>query len=750
PSMLHTVKPHSIRFAKNLMAAHNNEPEETKIKLEGVGAETIEALFPGTRGDNFVYMQDLMQHAIQGNIDSRKNFFPSDPDYIDQSIQNSKEFIDTLKVMGYEYDKLIEQLKGSGAFFSMRTIGHMLWDTTIPGILGYFAALLYNQNNVAAEASPVTTLLEMYVGNELCKMLGYAVNPIGAEDGDFKLLDNLVTGWGHITCDGSVANLEGLWMARNLKFYPVSVKAAIQNEDIFKNAQSFQVTLLDGNKVSLLALDDWNILNLPIEEILAMSNNISKLYNLDLTAVSNAIANYTVQIIGYHDILSKYVPTISHTPVSFCSATRHYSWPKGAAILGIGAANMISIQVDTKARMNITDLRKQLDNCLQNKIPIMNVVSIIGTTEESAVDPLKEVIAIREEYRAKGLEFALHADAAWGGYYKTMLNSSDESNPAFFTLIDKKSMASLPMSDYVKAQYQVIQLCDSITIDPHKSGYVPYPAGGLCYRNSAMRNLVSFTAPVVYHGGVDPTVGVYGVEGSKPGAAAAAVYFSHKIIRPNTDGYGKISGECYFNAKRLYAALVCLNIENLPFFLVPLVPIPAIQQGKSAPDVRKQYEFIRDRIVNKSNAELLADSEAFELFKELGGDQTIITYVYNYYKNPGQPNTDMAMVNDLNDKVYRAFSFSEPPGEAEHVPEIVVTSSSFTRGNYGNALMDDLRLRLGVNNGYDDSINFIISTIMNPWLSNTVKGSFIPELIKIITRNVTSIVEDMVVKQVSV
>jgi hypothetical protein len=42
----------------------------------------------------------------------------------------------------------------------------------------------------------------------------------------------------------------------------------------------------------------------------------------------------------------------------------------------------------------------------------------------------------------------------------------------------------------------------------------------LCYRNGAMRDLIAFTASVVYHGGVDPTVGVYGIEGSKPGAAA--------------------------------------------------------------------------------------------------------------------------------------------------------------------------------------------------------------------------------------
>ncbi len=591
--MLHTDKKNSIRFAKHLLEAHLNEPEETKIKLEGSGAETIEALFPGTRGDNFKYMQELMQYAIQGNIDSRKNYFPADPDYISKDIQNSPGFIDTLKVMGYEYDKLINQLKGSGAFYSMRTVGHMLWDTTLPGILGYFAALLYNQNNVAAEASPITTLIEMQVGNELCKMLGYAINPIGVTPGKLKLLNNQVTGWGHVTCDGSVANLEGLWMARNLKFYPVSVKAAIQHEAVFKDSKNFQVTLLNGSKVSLVTLDDWSILNLPIEEILYIPNAISIQYNIDITTVSNAIAKYTVQNIGYHDILSKYVPGITQTPVSFCSATRHYSWPKGAAILGIGANNMISIHVDEKARMDINDLRRQLDLCLQQKKPIMNVVAIIGTTEESAVDPLKEVLAVREEYRKKGLEFAIHADAAWGGYYKTMLNSTNESNPAFFTMIDKKSMAALPMSAYVTEQYKVLQLADAITIDPHKSGYVPYPAGGLCYRNSAMRNLVSFTAPVVYHGGVDPTVGVYGVEGSKPGAAAAAVYFSHTMIRPNMDGYGKISGECYFNTKRLYAAMVCLNIQKLPFFIVPLVPIPAIQQGKSEADIQKQYEFIR-------------------------------------------------------------------------------------------------------------------------------------------------------------
>ena len=49
------------------------------------------------------------------------------------------------------------------------------------------------------------------------------------------------------------------------------------------------------------------------------------------------------------------------------------------------------------------------------------VTAIIGSTEEGAVDPLCEILALRRKYQAKGLSFNVHADAAWGGYFCTML-----------------------------------------------------------------------------------------------------------------------------------------------------------------------------------------------------------------------------------------------------------------------------------------------------------------------------------------
>ena len=72
----------------------------------------------------------------------------------------------------------------------------------MPAILGYFMTMIYNPNNVALEASPLTTVAEIEVGEQLCKMFGYNV------DADNK---DAPTSWGHVTCGGTVANLESIW-----------------------------------------------------------------------------------------------------------------------------------------------------------------------------------------------------------------------------------------------------------------------------------------------------------------------------------------------------------------------------------------------------------------------------------------------------------------------------------------------------------------------------------------------------------
>ena len=156
--------------------------------------------------------------------------------------------------MKSEYSKLLENLKGSVPFFSYRYQAHMNWDLTIPGMLGYFSAMLYNQNNVAAEASPVTSHLEALVGDDLCKMLGFHIPDPERKDA--------IRPWGHITCDGSVANLEAMWAARNLKYYPISIKSALEKEKSLAKARYITVPLPDGETHPLIKLDIWTLLNL--------------------------------------------------------------------------------------------------------------------------------------------------------------------------------------------------------------------------------------------------------------------------------------------------------------------------------------------------------------------------------------------------------------------------------------------------------------------------------------------------------
>jgi hypothetical protein len=57
-----------------------------------------------------------------------------------------------------------------------------------------------------------------------------------------------------------------------------------------------------------------------------------------------------------------------------------------------------------------------------------------------------------------------------------------------------------------------LRFADSIPVDPHKAGYIPYPTGGLCYRDGRIRYLVTWTSPYLSRGSAN-SIGIYGVEG---------------------------------------------------------------------------------------------------------------------------------------------------------------------------------------------------------------------------------------------
>jgi glutamate/tyrosine decarboxylase-like PLP-dependent enzyme len=686
--------------------------------LEGTGTRALEAWFLGPKAENADELERLVVEAIRDQAFWRRNFHPGDPTHITEEIKRSPEYLQATDSLKEGYRSLLAFLKKSVPFFSMRYQGHMNWDLTIPGILGYFAAMLYNPNNVAFEGSTATTILEMLVGDDLCKMLGYTIpDEAGIEKGAIRP-------WGHITCDGTVANIEAIWSARNLKFYPLALQAALKNEAALAAAKDMTVPLLTGKSAPLIGLDTWSLLNLKSDDILALPTRLTKEYQIPREVVTEALSKYSLQNLGIQEFSRQFLSDIQKSPVFFVPGTKHYSFPKAAALLGIGASNMIDVPVDADARMSIPDLKKLLKDCLAEQRPVYTVVAVMGSTEESAIDPIKDVLALREEFRSLGLEFTIHADAAWGGYHASVVREDFDMPEPFAPMVAAPPPA-MPLSRYVTEQFNVLGQADSITVDPHKSGYIPYPAGALCYRNSAMRDLVTFSAPVVFHGDAEPTVGIYGVEGSKPGAAAAAVYLSHRVIRPSKSGYGKIIGAALFSCKKLYARLLCMARPEDPFIVVPVPRLPAEVAG-SGSDVKAQIQFIKDRIVGKTNDEIIADKEAMELLAELGPDENILAYAFNFRTPSGAINTDLAQANRLNKAMYDRLSIN--PGEDIYGYDLIVSTTDLHAEQYGEVFIENYKRRLGVSGSADSSITVLRSVVMDPWITETTKGSFLDVL----------------------
>lgn len=175
---------------------------------------------------------------------------------------------------------------------------------------------------------------------------------------------------------------------------------------------------------------------------------------------------------------------------------------------------MVGVSVDVTARIDLELLEAKLLEAVENKTAVYAVVAVIGSTEEGAVDRLSEILELRRRFQDDyGLSFLVHADAAWGGYFTTMLSRNRPGTP---TPADdspvKKPEPEMYLDPETRQDLEALEEADSITVDPHKAGYIPYPAGSLVYRDGRMRHLVTWSGPYLSQGSAE-NIGVYGVEG---------------------------------------------------------------------------------------------------------------------------------------------------------------------------------------------------------------------------------------------
>ena len=443
-----------------------------------------------------------------------------------------------------------------------------------------------------------------------------------------------------------------------------------------------------------------------------------------------------MQTVGLVTFYRSFMQDVTEPPVLLAPATSHYSWPKAATLLGLGQNAVIVQRVDRDARMDLEHVDTTLMDLRRRRVPVLCTVAVIGSTEESAVDPLEGLLQLRDRYRDRGLNFAIHADAAWGGYFRTMLRGAGSTDATC-------GIPTLAMSDYVRRQYTVLGQADSITVDPHKGGYVPYPAGALCYRNAAMRDAVSLQAPVVFHSQAEPTVGIYGVEGSKPGSAAAAVWLAHRVIRPDQSGYGRILGQCMWTSKRMFCRLHTLDDRR--FRITMFNTTPAERARRPDDELASERAQIR-RFVDTGNAGLeamlQADPAARTLFAALGSDQVILAFALNFKHRNGRLNRDLARANAFNERVFSFCSMVEPREDMDAL-ELALTSSRFEPAVYGHHFVDAFCRRLGVLPQAELGVDFLISTTMDPWTTETAGGDFLAVIEAALTRAAHRALDDL-------
>lgn len=760
---------------KSIDAFRRRHPDKLSLnKPVPVGSPA--AWFLGPRGENEAVLRDMIDRAITANLKARRDYADQfdDPRLAPDIVfsPDNERYAASVDAIGERLDEVLRHLRSSIPLSSYRNQSHMYWDTSLPALVGYAAGLLYNQNNVATEASPVTTLLEISVCDDICRMLGFR---------DPEAESDLPRPWGHITCDGSVANAESIWAARNLKYLPLTLADAVRHDARLAAAKTVTLLTLEGRRKRLLDLDSWELLNVPVDEAIGLSARITATAGIDAETVAAAIAGRTVADLGMIEFSRRFLPD-TPAPVILAPATAHYSWPKGASLVGLGRSSVLPVRVDLDGRMDTVDLRRHLDTCLAERRPVLEVVAVIGTTEESAVDPLADIADIRDEYRQMGLEFTLHADAAWGGYFAAMLRQSklerdieerglrgtDEEarllsrhfgvqqapdgegeRPDLDDMFFSHGLGMSPgmvMGGYVTRHYEAFPRCDTITVDPHKAGFVPYAAGTLAYRNGAMRDVVAFTAPVVFHGGTVPSVGVYGIEGSKPGAAAVAVYLSHAVIPADHTGYGRLLAKCMFNSKRFYCALLSAFGPEDDVTLTPFQRLPAEREGGTAAEVAAQRALIARQIAPVADdplvEKMLHDEELMELFRKLGSDQTICAYTLNFKTGDGL-NRDLALMNEFNDALFRSLSVQEFGGDRVPSQPLFVTASEFGPGTYGQDFVDHYVTRCGADAVPGMAVKFLTSTQQNPFMTSTEKGDMTPELADALKRTARGLAADL-------
>ena len=295
------------------------------------------------------------------------------------------------------WDEFAARMSASLPFFHPRYAGHMTKPPHPVALAAQLAAMAMNPNNHALDASPATSRMEHEVIEQLAGMLGLPALAIG-----------------HLTSGGTVANLEALWVAHELR---------------------------PGRSV----------------------------------------------VVGRN---------------------AHYTHERVAAMLGLPIR---MVDADGCGRIDLAAVERE---CRRGDVG--TVVLTAGTTGLGVVDAIDQALVLRERYDVR-----LHVDAAYGGFFAVLADGAALAAP-------------------VAAALRAVAAADSVVIDPHKHGLQPYGCGAVLFRDPAVRRVYRHDAPYTYFTRAGEHLGEISLECSRPGAPAAGLWFTLRMLPPTEAGLGSV------------------------------------------------------------------------------------------------------------------------------------------------------------------------------------------------------------------
>ncbi len=253
-------------------------------------------------------------------------------------------------------------------------------------------------------------------------------------------------------------------------------------------------------------------------------------------------------------------------------AHKHYSWVKGSYVFGI--KNYWAIPLDDDGHMDTAALADLIDKANAENRAIIGVISVLGTTEMGLLDPIHKVQAVLDSKQTLGQSIWHHIDAAYGAFFRTVIGDD----------LEVQSVLSQSAVEALRA----VAKADSMTLDPHKLGYVPYASGVFLCRVREDYVRVAFGAPYVNFS-EQSDKGLFTLEGSRSATGAAATWMTARAVGFDQKGYGRIISRTIRIRRELEMALGKLdNVRLAPGAETNLLCFTLAKSGETVAEANQR------------------------------------------------------------------------------------------------------------------------------------------------------------------